>query len=137
MPCYRCIADKNEFVRIASVPPGGRMHVPVILLRSGAAAIGLYVLAAAAQGLPSINAEASCRASAKAVAEAIGDTTVATVENCMDQENAARAQIMKNWDTFAPADRTLCINPTVYMPSYVEWLSCLETRRHLRTLPKQ
>jgi len=55
----------------------------------------------------------------------------------MDQENAARAQIMKNWDTFALADRTLCINPTVYMPSYVEWLSCLETRRHLRTLPKQ
>ena len=107
------------------------------LLRLGAAALGFHVFAAAAQGLPSINIETSCRASAKGVAEAIGDTTVATVENCMDQENAARAQITKNWDTFAPADRTQCINPKVYMPSYVEWLSCLETRQHLRTLPKQ
>jgi hypothetical protein len=107
------------------------------LLRLSAAALGFYVLAAAAQGLPSINVEATCRASAKSVAEALGDKNVATVENCMDQENAARAQIIKNLDTFAPADRTLCINPTVYMPSYVEWLSCLETRRHLRTLPKQ
>jgi hypothetical protein len=119
------------------------MHVlPTMLLRVGslrlgAAALGFYVFAAAAQGLPSINVETTCRASAKSVAEAIGDNTVATVENCMDQENAARAQIMKKWDTFAPADRTQCINPKVYMPSYVEWLSCLETRQHLRTLPKQ
>ena len=107
------------------------------LLRMSGAALGFYVLAAAAQGLPSINVEASCRASAKSVTEATGDKNIATVENCLDQENAARAQIIKNLDTFAPEDRTLCINPTVYMPSYVEWLSCLETRRHLRTLPKQ
>jgi hypothetical protein len=107
------------------------------LLRLGAAALGFQVFAAAAQGLPSINVETSCRASAKGVAEALGQTGAATVENCMDQETAAHAQIVKDWDTFARADRTSCINPKAYMPSYVEWLSCLETRRHLRTLPKQ
>ena len=107
------------------------------LFRLGAAALAFHVFAAAAQDLPSINVETSCRASAKSVTEALGHAGGATVENCMDQENAARAQIVKNWDTFALADRTSCINPQVYMPSYVEWLSCLETRRHLQTLPKQ
>ena len=113
------------------------ISVRVGLLRLGAAALGLHVLAAAAQGLPSINVEISCRASAKAVAEALGENTVATVENCMNQENAARAQILKKWDTFVLAERTQCINPKIYMPSYVEWLSCLESRQYLRTLPKQ
>ena len=107
------------------------------LLRLGAAALGFHVFAAAAQGLPSINVEMSCRASAKAVAEALGANTVVTVENCMNQENAARAQILKKWDTFVLADRTLCINPKVYMPSYVEWLSCLETRQTREPCPKQ
>jgi hypothetical protein len=108
-----------------------------LLLLSVAAALVLQVFTAAAQGLPRINIEASCRASAKAVADAIGDNTVATVENCINQENSARADILKNWNTFTPADRTQCINAKRYMPSYVEWLSCLETRKHLRTLPKQ
>ncbi len=122
---------------------GGRMDVLSAislragLLRLGAAALGFQIVAAVAQSLPSINVETSCRASAKAVTEALGHTGGATVENCMDQENTARAQIVKNWDTFAPAEKTQCINSKVYMPSYVEWLSCLESRRHLRTLPKQ
>jgi len=117
------------------------MHIPASLLRLGllplsVVAAGFSVIDAVAQGLPSINVETSCRASAKAVFEAIGENA-ATVEACVNQEKAARAEIMKKWDTFARADRALCINPKVYMPSYVEWLSCLETRRHLRTLPKQ
>lgn len=115
------------------------MHViPTTLLRLGAAALGLCAVAVAAEGLlPSINIEASCRASANAVFQATGDKTVATVDNCISQENAARAQIMKSWDTFSSAERAQCINPKVYMPSYVEWLSCLESRRDVRGLPKQ
>jgi hypothetical protein len=112
--------------------------LPTRLLRLGAAALGLYASAVAAEGLlPGINVEASCRASANAVFQATGDKTVATVENCMSQENAARAQIMRSWDTFSSSDRAQCINPKVYMPSYVEWLTCLETRRDVRGLPKQ
>jgi hypothetical protein len=117
------------------------MHGParllrVVLLRSSAAAAGFFVVSAVAQVLPAINIETSCRASSKAVLEALGEN-VATVEACLNQEKAAREQIIKKWDTFARADRTLCINPKVYMPSYVEWLSCLETREHIRSFPKQ
>jgi hypothetical protein len=114
------------------------MHVvPTILLRLGTVALSFYASVAAAEALlPNINVEASCRASANAVFQATGDKTVATVDNCMDQENAARAQIMKSWGTFLPAERAQCINPKVYMPSYVEWLTCLETRRDVRGIPK-
>ena len=109
----------------------------VTLLRLGVAGCGLYAFAAVAQGLPTINIEASCRASTKAVFEAIGDKTVATFESCMEHESEARAQLMKNWNTFPPADRSLCVNPKVYMPSYAEWLTCLEMRQDLRKIPKQ
>jgi hypothetical protein len=114
------------------------MHVlPTTLLRLGAAALGFCASAAAAEGLlPGIDVEASCRASANAVFQATGDKSIATVENCMNQESEARAQIMKSWGTFSHSDRAQCINPKVYMPSYVEWLTCLETRRDVRGIPK-
>jgi hypothetical protein len=116
--------------------------IPTTLLRSGAAALVFAVLVfyvfavAAEQRLPSIDIQASCAASAKAVFEATGDKTVATAENCLKQEDEARNQIMKSWDTFPSADRTQCIDPKVYMPSYVEWLTCLQMRQHARELPK-
>ncbi|HVG50413.1 MAG TPA: hypothetical protein VM867_02135 [Xanthobacteraceae bacterium] len=110
---------------------------PALLAISCASALGFYVFGAAAQGLPGINVETTCRASAKSVFEAIGDSTVATVENCLKQEDAARTQILKKWDTFLPAERAQCINPKVYMPSYVEWLTCLEMRLDLRSAPKE
>ena len=109
----------------------------VTLLRLGAAGCGLYAFAAVAQGVPTINIEASCRASTKAVFEALGDKTAATFERCMEHENEARAQLVKNWNTFPRADRSLCVNPKVYMPSYAEWLTCLEMRQDLRKIPKQ
>jgi hypothetical protein len=109
----------------------------VVFPRLGAAAFGFYAFAAAAQGLPTIKIEATCRASTKAVFEAIGDSSVATFESCMEHENAARAQLLKKWNTFPPADRSLCVNPNLYMPSYAEWLTCLEMRQDVRNIPKR
>ena len=91
----------------------------VTLLRLGVAGCGLYAFAAVAQGLPTIN------------------KTAATFERCMEHESEARAQLVKNWNTFPRADRSLCVNPKVYMPSYAEWITCLEMRQHLKKIPKQ
>jgi len=109
----------------------------VTLLRLGTVGCGLYAVAAVAQGVPTINIEASCRASTKAVFEALKDKTAATFEHCMEHENAARAQLLKNWNTFPRADISLCVNPKVYMPSYAEWITCLEMRQHLKTIQKR
>ena len=106
------------------------------LLRLVAAAFGFCAFDAVAQGLPTINIEASCRASTKAVFEALGDSSLATFKGCMEHENAARSQLLEKWNSFPAADRSLCVNPKVYMPSYAEWLTCLEMRQDVRKIPK-
>jgi hypothetical protein len=107
-------------------------------IRTGAVALVFCAFAAAAEErLPSIDIKASCEASAKAVFKATGDKNAATPEVCLEQENKARDQIMKGWDKFSSADRSQCIDPNVYMPSYVEWLTCLQMRQQARELPKR
>ena len=107
--------------------------IPTMLLRSSSIAFVFCAFAAAAEDrLPSIDVKASCEASAKAVFKATGDKNAATAENCLKQENAARDQIVKSWDIFTAADRAQCINVKVYMPSYVEWLTCLQMQRQVR-----
>ena len=49
-------------------------------------------------------------------------------------EHDARDAIAKQWTEFLPADKGSCVRPNVYLPSYVEWLTCLEMRRDVREL---
>ena len=48
------------------------------------------------------------------------------VDVCLSSEQAAREQIIKDWATYSSAERTQCVQPSVYLPSYVEWLTCLQ-----------
>jgi hypothetical protein len=107
-----------------------------MFLRLTAFILGIHVLAAAAD-TPRIDINATCRASVKAVVEAMGDNTAVTMENCLSQQQAALAQMDKDWAKYPAKDRDECIHPKQYSPSYVEWLTCLEIRRDVRNLPKQ
>ena len=108
------------------------------------APLGLFALSAAllvagtaaADGPPTIDIQKTCRASEKALIAIFGDKTAATFEGCMNQEETARDQIAKSWSSFSSADRT-CVNAKHYMPSYVEWLTCLEMRRDVRKMRLQ
>src|SRR5215212_3083066 len=102
-----------------------------MFLRLTAFILGFHVVAAAADA-PRIDIEATCRASVKAVVEAMGDKTGISLDNCMKQENGALAQMDKDWATYTAGDRAQCVQPKQYSPSYVEWLTCLETRRDVR-----
>jgi hypothetical protein len=93
---------------------------------------GLYVLAAATGGTPTVDIRKTCQESEKAVTAIFGNATVATYDNCVSQEQAARASIVKDWAKYTAQDKELCINTTGYMPSYVEWLTCLEMAGNLR-----
>jgi len=88
----------------------------------------------ASGNVPRINAEATCRASEDALIKLFGDKTMVTFESCMRQEKEAVEKIQKSWATFTASARQRCIQPKNYMPSYVEWLTCLENDRHLREL---
>ena len=58
-------------------------------------------------------------------------------ELCSEVELRAREQMAKDWTTFADADRALCVQPSVFLPSYVEWLTCLEMERDVRKMRQQ
>src|SRR5262249_12432447 len=95
------------------------------------------VLAAGAGALPAIDVRKSCETSEKALRDIFGKETFITVENCLRQEQGARQNIIDNWATYSASDREHCLIPKVYMPSYVEWLTCLEMYRDVRQLKNE
>ena len=55
-----------------------------------------------------------------------------TLGGCIVSEREARDQIVKQWHSFPASDRSACIKPDQYMPTYVHWLTCLEAHRYRR-----
>jgi hypothetical protein len=68
------------------------------------------------------------------VGSIFGPNNAFGVDSCLRQEQEARQQIINNWTTYPVSDRQKCINTTVYNPSYVEWITCLEMYRDVRSL---
>ncbi len=102
-------------------------------------AVGSHILVAAAGGgIPTINIQQTCRVAAGAMVSLIGGTTTENaLSGCLSSEQSARDSIVKDWATFSAADRTQCVRPEVYLPSYVEWLTCLEMERDARKMRQQ
>jgi hypothetical protein len=87
--------------------------------------------------VPTVDIAITCRTSEKALIAIFGAETQQTFESCMTSENDARAQIVKNWQNFPAGGRQRCVNTTGYMPSYVEWLTCLEMEQQVNELRKK
>ena len=82
-------------------------------------------------GLRAINIRKTCQTSADISGDALDQRAY---DACLRDERAARDAIIKQWEDFLPADKTSCIKPNVYLPSYIEWLTCLELHRDGRKL---
>jgi hypothetical protein len=106
----------------------------LVVIASFCLPAGASVLAAGAGGLPAIDVRKSCETSEKSLVEIFGKETLITVDSCLKQEQGARQTILDNWATYLAADRQRCLDPKVYLPSYVEWLTCLEMYRDVRQL---
>ena len=84
----------------------------------------------------SFDVAVSCRAAASAgIAESQG------YQSCMNDERSAREELVRDWATFAAADRSRCTTELSGggLPSYVELLVCLQIARdasRLRTPPQ-
>ena len=63
----------------------------------------------------------------------IGDANV-----CVEKEQEARDQLVKQWTQFLPAERAHCLRLTTLGgdPIYTELLTCLEMQRDARRLRK-
>ena len=87
--------------------------------------------------VPSIDIQRTCQAAAGAMVSLMGGTTTEQdVNACLDSEQKARDQIVKDRATYSAADKRQCMRTDVYLPSYVEWLTCLEMERDVRKMER-
>ena len=99
---------------------------PVLLL-------GAQLTMTVADQVPLLDVGPSCRSAAN------GDIGIKQdMQVCLDDENSARDQVVKEWSQFSPADRSSCLRLTTTggNPTYTEYLTCLEMDRDAKKLPK-
>jgi hypothetical protein len=88
-------------------------------------------------GPPNIDIQRTCRESSNALIDITGSDSKDGFNTCMDDEQTARRQIVKDWATYPALAKTQCIQPKEYLPGYVEWQSCLEMTRDVTNMRKQ
>ena len=93
--------------------------------------LGSSLITLASDGVPVLKVEPSCKA-----AGAAGLMMGRTADSCMNDEKAAREDLVKNCSTFSADDKSHCLSmvSTGGGPSYVELLSCLEMSRDAKKI---
>lgn len=79
--------------------------------------------------LPKIDLQKLCKQNDAAVRSVLSDVSQDFVSNCVADEQGARDEIVKEWATFPAVARARCVRPDEYLPTYVEWLTCLRMTR--------
>jgi hypothetical protein len=79
----------------------------------------------AADQVPNLDVRSDCQAA---------DMADMSQQICLDDERAARDDLMKEWGQFPAQDKAMCTDQSKnYHPSYVELLPCLEIARDAKT----
>jgi hypothetical protein len=88
--------------------------------------------------IPGIDIQKTCQAAAGAMVSLMGGTTTEQdINACLDSEQKARDQLVKDLATYSSAYKAQCMRTDVYLPSYVEWLTCLEMERDAKKERRQ
>jgi len=75
----------------------------------------------AADQVPNLDVRPGCQAA---------DIADMSQQTCLEDERAARDDLMKEWGQFPAQDKAMCADQSKnYHPSYVELLTCLEIAR--------
>src|SRR6476660_4442631 len=92
-----------------------------------AAALTVPFIAVAANFPPKFNVAPGCKAAA-AINQTMDLSVAQNYQSCMDDEEAARQELIQNWSSFTPQDQVRCVGQTQIngMPSYAEVLACLQ-----------
>jgi hypothetical protein len=114
------------------------------MLNKSKIALSAAILLAAASSapakdgsLPKIDLEKVCRASEKEINAVFTGINRDVFAACMSDEKAAQEQLQKDWATFSTSDKARCVLPNDYLPSYVEWSTCIEMTRDVRRMRKE
>jgi hypothetical protein len=89
--------------------------------------------AAAEVRIPNLDVEKACKSVSSL---AVGQVSS---EKCLEQENAAKADLQKSWTTFQAGDRERCTGLATAggYPSYIELLTCVQMARDARNLEQK
>jgi hypothetical protein len=87
-------------------------------------------------GPPNIDLQKTCRESANALTGLTGNDTQDTFSNCMNDEQTAREQLVKDWATYPALAKARCTQTKEFLPGYVEWQTCIEMTRDVIKLRK-
>jgi hypothetical protein len=79
-------------------------------------------------GPPNIDIQKICRESSNALSGLTGNDNQ-DFDACVNDEQAAREQLAKDWANYPAPAKSACIKPNEYLPSYVEWQSCVDLTR--------
>ena len=86
--------------------------------------------------LPNLDIQKQCQKTQRATDEFTGTKNPDAFNLCVKTEQSAREKLAERWATTSPLDKTTCVHPAGWSPSYFEWLGCLETRDYVRTQRK-
>ena len=98
--------------------------------------LGSQLLTAVVDGIPTIDVQKTCRAAASVTSSVASQRDV---DICASSEQKAREQMVKDWSQYAAGDKVRCVQagPKVYLPSYVEWLTCLEMETAVKKMREE
>ena len=106
--------------------------IPVVIVIAFVSQVAAF---AAPADIPRIDVQNTCKIAARAMVQLMGGSTAGNdTEICLSSEYRAREQLVKDWGTYSSEDRSRCVRTGVYLPSYVEWLTCLEMERDVRKM---
>ena len=88
-------------------------------------------------GPPKINIQKTCNENIAALQTLLGNDIQQTAEICLQDEQMARDQLVKDWASYPALAKSRCAKPEEYLPGYVEWLSCIEMTRDSLQLLKE
>ncbi len=99
--------------------------------------LGVHLILPVSDGVPTLDVDQVCQGIAQQGGVSFHDTDIAEEKkNCLDSENAIREELIKQWPSFAPADKAHCTSESKMggESSYTELLTCLEMARDVRTM---
>lgn len=111
-----------------------------MVIDSLAFVLAIQLATAAADQVPILNVEPSCRGAAQVAAPKPGGQMPSAAEireACLGKEREAREHLARQWSDFSSEHRRSCLRSTSAggIPSYVELLTCLEIADQARKLP--
>lgn len=99
--------------------------------------LGAHMMVPVSDSVPTLNVQQVCQGIAQQGGVSFHDTDVADEKkSCIESEQAIRDELVKQWGSFAPADKVACTNESEMggESSYTELLTCLEMARDVRAM---